>query len=64
MIILRKGGSAKAFSHYFALFLHREKLVIYTFMGYNLNSIDIVYVWISLNLLILYVIVCCVRSEM
>ena len=37
MVILRKGDSAKASSHYFALFSHSEKLVIYTFMGHYSN---------------------------
>ena len=41
MVILRKGDSAKASSHYFTLFLHSENLVIYTFMGYNLTSVYI-----------------------
>ena len=41
MVILREGGSMKAFSHYFALFLHYEKLVIYTSMVHVLISIDV-----------------------
>ena len=66
MVILRKGGSAKASSQYFTLFcifLHSERLVIYTFMGHILISIDILYAYISLNLLAYYVIACCIRLD-
>ena len=53
MVILRKGDSAKASSHYLALFSHSEKLVIYAFMGHNLTSIYVLYAWMILNLLTL-----------
>ena len=65
MVILGKVGSAKAYSYCSVLFFsHSEKLVIYTFIGHNLSSIDILYNWISLNLLVLYIIACCIRSDM
>ena len=64
MVILRKGDSAKASSHYFALFRTLQKLVIYTFMGHKLTSIYVLYAWMILTLLMLHVIACYVRSNM
>ena len=64
MVILRKRDSAKASSHYFALFSHFAKLVIYTFMGHKLISIYVLYAWMILTLLMLYAIACYVRSNM
>ena len=63
MVILGKSGSLKASLHYFTFFFYFVKLVIYTFMGHNLTSIDILNAWMSLNLLVLYVTACCVRSD-
>ena len=64
MVVLRKGDSGKASSHYFALFSHSAKLVIYAFMGHKLTSIYVLYAWMILNLLMLHVIACYVRSNM
>ena len=67
MVILRKGDSAKASSHYLALFstfLHSKKLVICAFIGYKLTSIYALYAWMILNLLMLCVIACYDRSNM
>ena len=64
MVILRKGDSAKTSSHYFALFLHSAKLVIFAFISHNLTTIYVLYAWIILNLLTLYVIACYDRSNM
>ena len=53
--------------HYFALFYTLQtllKLVIFTFMGYVLTSIDIMYTYISLNLFVPHVLAGCVRSDM
>ena len=63
IVILRKGDNAKASLHYFALFSHSVKLLIYAFMGHNLTSINSLYAWKILNLLMLYVIACYVRSN-
>ena len=41
MAILGKVSSLKASSHYFTLILNSEKLVIYSLMGNNLISRDI-----------------------
>ena len=54
----------RAFSHYFELFSHFVKSVIYTFMGHKLTSIYVLYAWIILTLLILHVIAHYVRSNM
>ena len=64
IVISRKGDSAKVSSHYFTLFPHFAKLVIYAFMDHDLTSIDILCVYMSLNLLAIYVIACCIVSDM
>ena len=64
MVVLGKGDSAKAFSHYFALFSHYVKLVIYNFIGHKLTSIYVLYAWMILTLLMLHVIACYDRSNM
>ena len=64
LVILGKGDSRKGSLHYFALFHTLKNLVIYTFMGHYLTSIDVLYAWIILNLLMLHVIACYVRSNM
>ena len=64
LVILKKGDSAKVSLHYFALFQHSVKLVIYAFRGHYLSNIDVLYAWMILNSLTFYVIACCVRSAM
>ena len=66
MVILRKGDSAKASSHYFALFRtfsHFVKLVIYTFMGHKLTSTYVLYNLMIFTLLMLHVIACYDKSN-
>ena len=65
MVVSRKGDSGKATSHYFyILFVLRAKLVIYAFMGHNLNGIYVLYAWMVLILLMFHIIACYVRSNM
>ena len=44
--------------------LHSLKLIIYTFMGHNLTSIYVLYACMILNLFMLYVVACYVKSNM
>ena len=48
----------------FRTFLHSEKKVISAFMGHDLTSIDILRAQTNLDLLVLYVLACYVRSDM
>ena len=47
----------------FSIFLHSEKLAIYTFIFHVLTNFDILFALISINLLMLHAIACCVRSD-
>ena len=67
VVISRKCESAMATSHYFALSCTLQtllKLVIYTLMSYFSTSIDILYAFTSLNLLLLHGVAYCVRLDM
>ena len=44
-------------------FLYYAKLVIYTFMGHELSSIVILHTCMSLDLFVLHVVACCVKSD-
>ena len=64
MVILVEGSSAKVYSYHCPLFSHFLDLIIYAYMGHKLTIIDVWYAYISLNLLALYTIACCIRSDM
>ena len=64
MVVLRNGDNAKASLHYFALFSHSVKLVIYTFMGHKFTGIYVFYAWMILTLLTLHVVACYIGSNM
>ena len=63
-VLLGKGDIARASSHYFALFLHPEKLVIYALMGHNLTIIYVLCALLILYLLMLHAIACYDGSNM
>ena len=60
----RKREHCESLLTLFRTFLHYEKIVINTIMGYDLTSIDVLYTWMRLNLLALHVIACCVKLDM
>ena len=47
----------------FCTFKTMLKFVIYTFMGYVLTGIDVLCIFMSLNLLAIHVIACCLMSD-